>query len=337
MLNLAKLFSELANEYNAELHLEKKFGFSGYFEFKDQRRFFFRNACIDINGQAAAAVAKDKNFCSQFLNSAGIPGPQEILIYSQSYYDDTLSKFPNFSKNMNTHEDALIFADNVGYPVFCKPNDGQSGIDVFCVTNRNELLHRIEQLTAKHDLVLIQKAIQGKDYRVVVLNGLVVAAYLREPLSVTGDGESRIQKLISKKISKLASIGRALKLMSDATPIYSYLKQNDIDLNYVPSIGEQVQLLPNANLSMGGNAEDVTGALPDDIKELCIRAAQTLGLNFCGVDIISENIQISNSKTVVLELNSSPGLRNFATIGSDQKDVVVNIYKKIVQTLSARQ
>jgi ribosomal protein S6--L-glutamate ligase len=56
-----------------------------------------------------------------------------------------------------------------------------------------------------------------------------------------------------------------------------------------------------ANLHRGGKAEPV--AISDDERRAAIRAAEVLGLNVAGVDLLR-----SNRGPLVIEVNSSPGI-----------------------------
>jgi cyanophycin synthetase len=75
--------------------------------------------------------------------------------------------------------------------------------------------------------------------------------------------------------------------------------------------GVEVTLRGNANLSTGGTAEDVTDLLPEDTRELCVRAARTIGLDVAGIDIVCEDIArpLAAQRGAVIEVNAAPGIR----------------------------
>jgi ribosomal protein S6--L-glutamate ligase len=67
-----------------------------------------------------------------------------------------------------------------------------------------------------------------------------------------------------------------------------------------------------SNLHRGGTASLIK--ITPEERSVAVRAANTMGLNVCGVDLLR-----SNHGPVVLEVNSSPGLRGIET--ATQKDV----------------
>jgi ribosomal protein S6--L-glutamate ligase len=81
-----------------------------------------------------------------------------------------------------------------------------------------------------------------------------------------------------------------------------------------------------SNLHRGGTAERVR--LTPEERSIAVRAAKTLGLNVCGVDMIR-----SNHGPVVLEVNSSPGLEGIeGATGVDVGGKVVDFIEKSLAT-----
>jgi ribosomal protein S6--L-glutamate ligase len=73
-----------------------------------------------------------------------------------------------------------------------------------------------------------------------------------------------------------------------------------------------------SNLHRGGTAEKVR--LPAEERAIVLRAAKTMGLNVCGVDVVR-----SKHGPVVLEVNSSPGLEGVETATK------VDVAERIIQ------
>jgi ribosomal protein S6--L-glutamate ligase len=77
-----------------------------------------------------------------------------------------------------------------------------------------------------------------------------------------------------------------------------------------------------ANLHRGGKAEPV--ALSQDEHKTAIRAAEVLGLNVCGVDMLR-----SNRGPLVVEVNSSPGLEGMEQAsGADVAGAMIEFLEK---------
>jgi hypothetical protein len=72
-----------------------------------------------------------------------------------------------------------------------------------------------------------------------------------------------------------------------------------------------VFLRESANLSKGGVARDVTDQVHSSVQWTCERAARTVGLDICGVDLVLADIAepLDARRGGILELNAAPGLR----------------------------
>jgi ribosomal protein S6--L-glutamate ligase len=82
-----------------------------------------------------------------------------------------------------------------------------------------------------------------------------------------------------------------------------------------------------SNLHRGGSAEKIR--LTPEERSMAVRAARTMGLNVCGVDLVR-----SRHGPLVLEVNSSPGLEGIeAATGSD---VAARIVEWIEKSHAAR-
>ncbi|MFP5322130.1 MAG: 30S ribosomal protein S6--L-glutamate ligase [Acidimicrobiia bacterium] len=77
-----------------------------------------------------------------------------------------------------------------------------------------------------------------------------------------------------------------------------------------------------SNLHQGGTAEKIK--LTPEERSTAVRAAKTMGLNVCGVDMLR-----SNHGPVVMEVNSSPGLEGIeTTTGLDVAGKVIEFIEK---------
>ncbi len=59
----------------------------------------------------------------------------------------------------------------------------------------------------------------------------------------------------------------------------------------VPRKGQRVVLRNNANLSTGGTATDVTDDVHPEVAARAVAAAQMVGLDICGVDVVCESVR----------------------------------------------
>jgi cyanophycin synthetase len=79
----------------------------------------------------------------------------------------------------------------------------------------------------------------------------------------------------------------------------------------IPAKGQRVNLRNNANLSTGGSATDVTDDVHPEVAARAIAAAHMVGLDICGVDVVSDSIlrPLEDQGGGVVEVNAAPGLR----------------------------
>jgi cyanophycin synthetase len=223
----------------------------------------------------------------------------------------------------NNANEVLKVCQRIGYPVVIKPIDGNQGKGVTVgIENKDAVLAAYASASKINSRVLVEKYIEGKDYRILVVNKQVVAVALRMPPCVVGDGEHSIIELIEiENENSLRGYGHEkplTKIKVDEITI-NYLKQKGKSLEYVPGVGETVTLRFNANLSTGGIAKDCTDVIHPDNIEFAVRAVEAIGLDVAGVDICAKDISQSIRETggVILEVNAAPGIRMhmYPTVG----------------------
>jgi cyanophycin synthetase len=89
------------------------------------------------------------------------------------------------------------------------------------------------------------------------------------------------------------------------------LHEQDLQPESIPVKGRRVLLRNNANLSTGGTATDVTDDVHPEVARRAIEAAQMVGLDICGVDVVCESIlrPLEEQNGGIVEVNAAPGLR----------------------------
>ena len=162
--------------------------------------------------------------------------------------------------------------------------------------------------------MLVERYIAGEDYRLLVVNGAMVAAARRDPAQVTGDGERTIAELVAqvnqdpRRRPGHSSVLTRIKL-DDAADLV--LQQQDLMATSIPAAGQVVKLRTNGNLSTGGTATDVTDEVHPRNARLAELAAQILGLDVAGIDVICTDISrpLREQGGAIVEVNAAPGLR----------------------------
>lgn len=320
---ISPIFQEIAAEMGIDLHIEDRYGYVGQITNKKGDRHYFRNTVFDLNGSGATEIAKDKDYAAYFMARMGYPMP-----IGDSFHTRRWCKAIGSDRSP---EKAWEYAQSLGLPVIVKPNSKSQGSGVALVHNKREFFKAVTEASTSERVFLVQKPVQGKDYRIVVLDGEVISAYERRPLTVQGDGTSTIEQLLKTKQAHFISIGRDTVLDLEDPRILTMLKRNKLSLDSIIKQGESLKLLPNANLSTGGDAVDLTPMLHPAWKELCARLARDMNLRYIGIDIMTQvPLDQAPSEYTVIEINAAPGLDNYASIGETQMRIVKELYRKVL-------
>lgn len=206
-------------------------------------------------------------------------------------------------------------AEEIGYPVVIKPQYGNKGKGVILnIETERELLKSYNILKEKYKDIIIERYVNGNDYRVCVVNYKVIAASLRVAPFVIGNGKDNLKKLIdiaNENPLRGEDHEKPLTKIKIDSELISCIEKKKLCLDSIPKSGQKVFLRENANLSTGGMAIDCTEKICNENIEYCINAAKTLGLDICGVDICTEDISkpINKSGGIIMEINSAPGIR----------------------------
>jgi glutathione synthase/RimK-type ligase-like ATP-grasp enzyme len=325
---VSRLLARIAEKAGVRIELEPEFQFAGRIVFPGGATHVFRANNLNINRAGSVAIAEDKNYTSYFLRRAGLRVPQELTFFSE-----LLAQNLNPAKRRSAR-DACDFAAEVGYPVVVKPNDGSLGSLVVKAHRPEEILSASERIFEKYHVALVQEFLSGNDYRIVVLGDEIISAYQRIPFHVVGDGRSTIDELILRKKGGLVALGRPNAEIDPCDfRIDAVLRRHGLKRTSVLPDGSVQALLDNANLSSGGDAQDITGRLHASLADIAVKATHSIGLNLCGVDVICADASQASPDYVIVELNAAPGLDNYASVGEDQSRRVDEMYLKIVRFL----
>ncbi len=258
-----------------------------------QRRI--QAAETDLSSAIAEAIAQDKQLTKKLLSAAGVPVPG--------------------GREAVDVEDAWAAMTEIGGPSVVKPKDGNQGKGVTVnITTRAQLERAYAAAAEISSEVLVERFIPGGDFRLLVVGNKLVAAARRDPPLVIGDGVLSVRALVEKvNTDPRRGQGHATsltKMRIDDIALASLAAQN-FTVDSVPQKGARVILRNNANLSTGGTATDVTDDVHPELAACAVAAAQMVGLDVCGVDLVCDSVQRSLKEQAVgvVEVNAAPGLR----------------------------
>lgn len=262
-----------------------------------QRRI--QAAEMDITSAISEAIAQDKELTKKLLAAAGVPVPM--------------------GRSVSDVNDAWEAACEIGLPVVVKPNDGNQGKGVTVnITGREQLERAFSVAKEFRDDILVEKFMPGNDFRLLVVGDKLVAAARRDPPKVVGDGIQTVAQLV-EQVNKDPRRGEGhstslTKIRFDDIA-RSCLATQGMTAESVPAKGQRVNLRNNANLSTGGSATDVTDDVHPDVAARAVAAAHMVGLDVCGVDVVSDSIlrPLEEQGGGIVEVNAAPGLRMHLT------------------------
>jgi cyanophycin synthetase len=254
-----------------------------------------RATIASTTSSIAVELACDKEETKNLLGAAEIPVPRGSIIHDEAELQNVVNK--------------------IGYPLVTKPVNGNHGKGA--TTNIRTWEDAVAGLQAAKKYsrgVICEKFITGRDFRVLVIDYKFIAAALRTPAAVTGDGKSSIQQLIDR-VNEDPRRGYGHEKVLTAIKVDEFTTDILNKKGYTPETvlaeGEELWLKATANLSTGGTATDVTDYVHPSNIFMCERIARIIGLNICGIDIMAEDLSrpITETGGAVLEVNAAPGFR----------------------------
>lgn len=243
----------------------------------------------------AVELACDKEDTKFLLEQAEIPVPKGDIIRSEAGLKDAVKY--------------------VGYPLVIKPVNGNHGRGITAnILNWEDALIAFQAAKEVSRSVIVERFIVGEDYRLLVIDYKLVAAAKRTPAGVMGDGVSTVQQLIEAVNSDPRRGYGHEKVLTQITVdamTLGILEDKGIKLEDVMPAGEWLNLKDTANLSTGGTSTDVTDIVHPFNIFMAERIARIIGLDICGIDIMTSDISTPLHETggAVLEVNAAPGFR----------------------------
>ena len=247
-----------------------------------------RESLSELTSAVALSWCDDKRLTRRLARRAGLPVPR--------------GKVATFD------EDDDAFLAEVGR-VVVKPARGEQGAGITVGVEAPEALATARELArGVCPDVLLEEHVEGQDLRVLVVDGEVVAAALRRPAEVRGDGRHTIRQLVTAQSRRRAAAtgGESRIPLDDATR--DTIAQAGHDLDDVLPDGTLLQVRGTANLHTGGTLHDVTAELHPSIGASAVKVAVALDLPVAGCDFLARDP--GEPDHVLIEVNERPGLAN---------------------------
>ena len=237
------IFTKLTSDIDfAFLALHGKFGEDGCIQSILETMDIPYSGC----GPLTSALCMDKNMTKKILRDSNLPTAPWVVVKS--------IKEINYDK-----------IEELGYPVFIKPNCGGSSVATFFINSKDEVLNAVQKGFEVDECVMIEKYIPGGEYTSFVLNGEVFPTVCIKANSEFFDYESKystngaieevvfLEDNLQKQINKISetcwnifnckAYVRVDIIISDGVPYV-------LELNTLPGM-TQTSLIPRSAKSRG--------------------------------------------------------------------------------------
>ncbi|WP_217912929.1 N-acetylglutaminylglutamine synthetase [Miltoncostaea marina] len=252
------------------------------------RRHVMRESLSDLTTAIAMSRCDDKRITRRVLADAGLRVPRGVTA--------------------GGGEEDEVFLREVGRLVV-KPARGEQGAGITVGVETPRALRVAVEAARRHcPDVLLEEYCEGMDLRVIVIDKQVVAAAVRRPATIVGDGRKDIRALIeAQSRRRQAATGGESRIPLDAAT-EEVVRAAGHSLTDVLPAGEALEVRRTANLHTGGTIHDVTAELHPDIAAACVAASEAIDIPVTGLDLLVPDP--SGSEHVFIEANERPGLAN---------------------------
>jgi cyanophycin synthetase len=253
-----------------------------------QRRIW--TAESDFTSAIAESIAQDKQLTKTLLRSAGIPVPE--------------------GREAVSSDDAWEAAREIAAPVVVKPVDANHGRGVFMdLTEEQQIKKSYTEALKEGSGVIVERFASGNEHRLFVVGRQLIAAAAGDAAAVVGDGRHSIRELIDLQVNSDPRRGddesKPLNTVHVDALTTIEIEHQGYWPDSVPDSGVKVIVRRNDNLS-----SDVTDIVHPSVAEHAVMAAQVVGLDIAGIDLVVGDISrpLEEQGGVIVEVNAGPGL-----------------------------
>lgn len=247
-----------------------------------------RESLSEFTSAVAMSICDDKRVTRRIVEAAGVRVPDQ--------------------EEARDRERVAAFLERCG-AVVVKPARGEQGKGIAVGLRNLEAVEKaIEQARTVSNEVFLEEYFEGEDLRLIVIDYRVVAAALRRPARIVGDGRSTVRTLIeAQSRRRAAATGGESRIPLDAET-ERCVAEAGLGMDDVPEQGREILVRKTANLHTGGTIHDVTAETHPELVEAAIRAARAIEIPVTGIDFVVKSPR--EPDYVFIEANERPGLAN---------------------------
>jgi cyanophycin synthetase len=281
--------------------------------YKNKKFSIISKFAIKSNLAVSPLWARYKDLTDYALKRQGIRTPKAILI-TEKYSPAQI----------------LRLAKRLSSPFVIKDAQGSESKGIFMnIKSLKQALRVIRKNIKKYKYLIIQEMTQGNEFRVLLLGQKILGVLRLIPPHVIGDGRSKTADLIRKK----------QRHAKEKTPFCAELEELLGDqgekLISVPKKGKRVFLRKNSCLAEGGMSVECTKDISPRLAKICFRAAESVGLQLAGIDLICEDIHTGERDYQIIDINGKPDIwiHHHPTFGEPRnvtKEIIEYIVRKVL-------
>ena len=261
----------------------------GYFELSfGGRSVICRESLTEMTSAIAMSRCDDKATTHRVLRQAGLRVPAQVKVRDAERAAEFLAEY-----------DAVVV----------KPARGEQGAGISVDVRDIAALQRaIEAARKVCDTVILEEYVRGDDLRIVVIGKEVVAAAVRRPPEILGNGRDSVRTLIDKQSRRRAAATGGESHIPLDRETERCISDAGYDLESVLPESSRLVVRKTANVHTGGTIHDVTARLHPALRQAAIDAAGAIGIPVTGLDFIVP--AVDGPEYAIIEANERPGLAN---------------------------
>lgn len=247
-----------------------------------------RESLSELTSAVSLAMCDDKSATRRIVSAAGVSVPEQV--------------------DAEEHDGARGLLERHG-SVVVKPARGEQGRGIAVgIETLDALDSSVKAARVVCDKVLIEQCVAGEDLRLIVIDYKLVAAAVRRPPRVVGDGRSTVRELIEAQSNRRSAATGGESIIPIDAECERCLGAIGYTLDAVPAEGVEFAVRRTANLHTGGTIHDVTAELHPNLAAGAVAAARALEIPVVGIDFMVRSP--TEPDYAFIEANERPGLAN---------------------------
>ncbi|MFT5780183.1 MAG: cyanophycin synthetase [Crocinitomicaceae bacterium] len=236
--------------------------------------------------EKTSLICDEKQLTKELFKQLEIPSPKSYLFTN-----------PNELDPLNLFDDELEYV--------CKPTVGTNGIGVVLnLRSIDDVRDYYAANSARGSEFLLEEMYNGYDLRIQVIGGKIVAACIRIPAQITGNGNHTLQQLIDarRKIVQLQNPANVLNIDEESIHL---ITEQGFKLSCVIPEGTNISLKKISNMAQGGHAIDVTGEISAVVTFWVDKIVNELKTGYFALDLMCKQHEAYyDGAAVAIEINA---------------------------------